>query len=128
VALATAKWSGTSAESLIEHWLVCHELLEEDTPYIERLHSVAYEELVEHPQATLDRVYSFLGLSIQDYVPEMRPGVQASYFDMWRELLNNSGPFERAETLKVANKYGSRVKKFGYDLLVPNQGSVGFDL
>src|SRR4029077_8027629 len=46
VALATRKWVTSSLDSLIMHWLYCHDLFVLDRPYLRRVHIVKYEDLI----------------------------------------------------------------------------------
>jgi hypothetical protein len=121
VALATGYWDVSRAASLLEHWLVCHERFAEDRPHLRRVRVIAYEDLIERPQATLDDVHSFLGL------PPHQPEVDtrherrrhARYVETWNTLTNSPDAGEREATLAIADKYGSRLHQFGYQLQLP---------
>ncbi len=119
VAYATQKWSGTSVGSLIEHWLACHERFEQDRPHLGRLHVLRYEDLVERPQAVLQGVFSFLGLQSLAGIPQVRPDVNAAYFEQWRGYADGSCPEHRSDARRIVLQYGSRVGEFGYDLKPP---------
>ncbi len=51
VACATQKWSWTSYTALIDHWLVCHELMVEDARHLPQLLLIRYEDFVADPDA-----------------------------------------------------------------------------
>ena len=62
VACATQKWSWSSYTSLIEHWLVCHELLIADAQHLPGLLVLRYEEFVADPDGQLARALDYVGL------------------------------------------------------------------
>jgi hypothetical protein len=115
VAYATRKWSHTSIGSLIEHWLVCHEIFERDRPHVQQLQVVRYEDLAERPQSTLAGVFSLLDLGPVDCGIEVRPDVNAGYLRKWHEDIHRSTA-EQAEARAITEKYASRVAAFGYEL------------
>lgn len=116
VAYATRKWSHTTIGSLIEHWLVCHEILEVDRPHIRQLQVVQYEDLAERPQVTLAGIFSRLDLGPVDCGIEVRPEVNAGYLRKWREDVHRSSPVEQFDAREITEKYASRVAAFGYEL------------
>jgi hypothetical protein len=113
VAYATRKWSHTTIQSLIEHWLVCHEIFELDRPFLRRVHVVRYEDFVEGPQAILDDVCSFLEVEPIPCGVEVRPDVNATYLQKW---MDDSSTSDEAGTHAMPLDYNSRVAAFGYSL------------
>ena len=116
VAYATRKWSHTSIESLIEHWLVCHETFELDRPHIRRLQVVRYEDLTEKPQTSLAGIFSFLDLEPVECGIEVRPDVNDRYLRKWREDAQHSSAEEQSDERAITQKYASRVAAFNYEL------------
>lgn len=116
VAYATRKWSHTSIESLIEHWLVCHEIFERDRPHVRRLQVVRYEDLAERPQSSLAGIFSLLDLDPVECGIEVRPDANAEYLEKWREDSRRSSTEEQSGPEEIARKYASRVAAFGYQL------------
>jgi len=116
VAYATRKWSHTSIESLIEHWLVCHEIFERDRPHVRRLQVVRYEDLAERPQSSLAGIFSFLDLDPVECGIEVRPEVNAKYLRKWLEETHRSSAEEQSEARGITRKYASRVAAFSYEL------------
>lgn len=114
VSLATQKWSKTSLSSLVRHWLVCHETFERDRPQVKRLLVVTYEELVEGPQACLDRVLGFLDLPSQPASAELRRDGNALYFEQWRS--SQRTPLGRLRAALLRRRSEERVARFGYSL------------
>jgi len=52
--------TGHTISEAAKHWQKVHEILEEDTPYLERCHSIKYEELCKSPLETLNGIEEFL--------------------------------------------------------------------
>src|SRR5207248_8981603 len=61
VSISTQKWSLRSLHSLFEHWLRCHDLFEQDRPYLTRVYELTYEDYVEHPEKHHNEVADFIG-------------------------------------------------------------------
>jgi len=140
VALAQQKWTGTSIMSLIEHWLVCHEMLMEDIGYLERFMFSRYEDFVTSPVDGVNMIYSFLGLDMEPVNQVVRADGNDKYFSIWNDALNDSGnertilrrllgklmPFStakgypitilRKEIPAIIQRYETRVNRFGYSL------------
>ena len=132
VTLATQPWGGDRLHSLIEHWLRAHELFLEDVPHVRRVHALRYEDLVADPNATLGRVFAFLGLddpkpgraraegvNVDNFLSDrtLRTGVNDKYFDEWRERRRSLA--RRVYYDAVAWRYERGVRVFGYSLREP---------
>jgi hypothetical protein len=68
VSLSTSKWTDCSMDSLMEHWLHCHRLFEQDRPHLRRVMErrvmeIRYEDLIRDSHSTLQQVCKFLGLA-----------------------------------------------------------------
>ena len=124
VACATQKWSWSSYTSLIEHWLVCHELLIADAQHLPGLLVVRYEEFVADPDGQLARALDYVGL---DPVPAnltVRPDVNESYFRRWTA---NRGwnAAKRFDTDRAVKRFEERVGRFGYSMSAPGSHDSG---
>lgn len=86
VTLATRKWSRTGVYSLLHHWVRCHRLLHDDLPLLRHALVVSYEEFIAAPSSVLDRLQQFLDVGATLDPPPLRPGVNTSYFEVWRAL------------------------------------------
>ena len=91
VALATRKWSSTTATELMLHWSIAHSLMMSDRQHLANCLMVRYEDLVRSPAGTLAGICRFAGLdefrfgeSIEDRNEE--------YFRDWTEF--ESGAME----------------------------------
>jgi hypothetical protein len=118
VSYATQKWSETSIESLIEHWLVCHEIFLEDAPSIHRLMLVRYEDLVADPQGIVGRIQDRLGLVPSGASFPARTGINDAYFKRWSARLR---PLRRREHEQLAHRFEERAIRFGYSLVEPER-------
>ena len=63
VSLATQRWkvSITSLHSLFEHWLLCHEVFEQDKKYLKHVYELKYEEYIENSARCHEEIAAFLG-------------------------------------------------------------------
>jgi hypothetical protein len=118
VSYATQKWSETSLESLLEHWLVCHDIFLEDAPHIERLALVRYEDLVADPAGVVGRVQERLGLAPSGAAFKARSGINDEYFKRWSARLR---PLQRRQHMELARRYEERANRFGYSLVEPER-------
>ncbi len=114
--LATKKWSKTSVQSLVEHWLLCHEAFASDMGHLERVHVFRYEDYVEDAQAHLDAIYRFLGAEPHPNELEVK-NVNEKYFKMWAEL--KAGRRTGRDVEKAIARFEERVNRFGYSLKEP---------
>jgi hypothetical protein len=117
VACATQKWSWTSYTSLVEHWLVCHERLEQDALHLPRLHVLRYEDFVTEPDARLAGVYRFLGLEPMPSGLTVQMTINEAYFTRWAG--NRWNPLKRYDADRAVERFEERVSRFGYSMREP---------
>jgi Sulfotransferase domain len=115
VSLATEKqWRSSGLMALMEHWLVAHEILRGDLPYLKRAMIVRYETLISEPGATLATIYRFLGLEPHSTTFKATSEHNQKYFEQWRALARDP---ETRETIREGiDKYETRVRAFEYSL------------
>lgn len=105
-------------DSLIEHWLICHERFERDRAHLQNVHVLRYEDFVEQPEQRLGELYAFLGLSRAPLLRDVRRGVNDRYWTKWvgrqRSLLT------RPYISRIVARYEDRVRRLGYSLLEPS--------
>jgi hypothetical protein len=118
VSYATQKWSETSLDSLLEHWLVCHDIFLEDAPHIERLVLARYEDFVADPAGVVGRIQERLGLTPSGAAFKARSGINDDYFKRWSARLR---PRQRRQHTELARRYEERTNRFGYSLLEPER-------
>jgi hypothetical protein len=110
VAFATQKWSGTSIESLLAHWAVCHRRLLDDAPHVERLALLRYEDLVAAPGPILAEIWRFLGLEPAGFVPDVRPGLNDAYLSI------SKGELASPDVREAVANCEPTASLFGYSL------------
>jgi hypothetical protein len=107
--LATHKWSGTGIHSLIHHWLVAHDLLRTDLPFLKRSIVISYEALLARPAETLATLRQFLELAPFEFDANLRADGNQRYHDRWRaEFLRSESRTRPVPTPR--NFYGTRSK------------------
>jgi hypothetical protein len=114
VAYATRKWSHSSLYTLLEHWCRCHEVFAQDRTHLRRVLTLAYEDLAASPEASLARIYRFLGLDPCSAVVAVRNDVNEKYFSHWRAARRRFSSRPYIEHL--AGTFEARVASFGYSV------------
>ena len=114
VSLATTKWSTRSLDSLIEHWLVAHEIAQADSAHLQRAVTVKYETLIAAPDAALSKVYAALGVEPHPTTFEATTEHNQRYFAQWTDMAKN--PETKASVQDWIARYEPRVRAFGYSL------------
>ena len=114
VSLATTKWSTRSLDSLIEHWLVAHEIAQADSAHLQRAMTVKYETLIAAPDATLSKIYAVLGVEPHPTTFEATTEHNQRYFAQWTDMAKN--PETKASVQDWIARYEPRVRAFGYSL------------
>ncbi len=116
VSLATQKWSLSSLHSLLEHWLRCHELFDEDKKHLKHVYELTYEDYIAEPGRYHREIATFIGTRPPEREMErLTSAHNKKYLDRWSELLERS-PF-RSYYRHVAGKYEPRFAKYGYSLI-----------
>ena len=113
--LASQKWSKTSLDSLIDHWIVCHKIYNNDKDLLKRCINFKYEDLIENTDETLKIISEFLETKIMIPKIEIRKGINQKYFKMWEKKKNSF--FSKRKIKKIIDKYENEVNNFGYSLI-----------
>jgi Sulfotransferase family len=140
VSMATQRWkvSVTAIHRLLEHWLHCYGIFEEDKKYLKNVYELRYEDYVEDPDKYHRKIARFIGTRVPEppkedkfrYVAqwpnptglrvpecameETSRAYNKKYFDRWSDLLNNSR--FKSYYRHIAMKYEPRIAKYGYSL------------
>lgn len=120
VSYATQKWyrkfrvNWRGFPRLFEHWVVCHEIFQDDRKHLRNVFIVKYEEFVADPYRWVNEMYRFLGLGDYAMQQEVLSGVNQRYFKRWRDSL--SGFFSGRMSRAIVERYEERVNCFGYSL------------
>ena len=116
VSYATQKWSKSLINSLIAHWLVCHEKFYSDQSFLKNLIMIKYEDFVSEPYFVMKRIYEFLDAEPIAVGREVKSNVNEKYFSIWKK--REKGILTRRYTRHIIDKYESRVNAFGYSLKI----------
>jgi hypothetical protein len=111
--LATKKWTSSSLESLIEHWLHCHRLFGLDRPNLRRVHTLKYEDLISSTTTELEKIYKFLNLPFHPS-PDLDPTGNDPYFDAWRRL--STDPAGQVAVRRIVSACEDKIRPYGYSL------------
>jgi hypothetical protein len=112
--LATKKWSKTSLDSLINHWITCHKKLNHDKIKISRIIDIKYEDLIKNTDNVLQLISNFLETEINSPKIQIRKGINIKYFNIWEKRRKNI--FKRNNIKKIINKYEDEINVFNYSL------------
>ena len=114
VSYATRKWSRSSVERLVQHWLAAHEIFASDRRHLRNLFVLRYEDFTRDPQRWLDRIYRFLGVESVPNRVDIEQGVNEKYFAKWKRHHQGRPGFE--QLMREIWRYEWRVRKFGYSI------------
>jgi hypothetical protein len=117
---ATIRWNAERIDTILEHWLTCHERFNQDINHINNIITLKYEHLTERPVATLNIIFSFLNLESIPPNSEIRQDVNEKYFDLWKRRpigRYNFPPLRQIARLYIQFRYEYPVRKFGYSLI-----------
>ncbi|MDO5979794.1 sulfotransferase family protein [Flavivirga spongiicola] len=114
VSLSTQKWSRTSIESLLEHWIKAHEIYFNDRLLLTNSMLISYEELIKNPKKVLRNINDFAGVEI-DYKNQLL-NKNSEYLAKW-----NSNYLIKDDQEKLIKKYEEKINFFGYSLVDINR-------
>lgn len=115
VSLATQKWSWTTLPSLIEHWCICHERVQQDHRSLRSVLRLRYERFVADPVRALGRICALLQIDSHKAQEVIRTGVNEKYFRVWRRRLDSIG--RRRGLRRAVDRFEPRVRELGYSLV-----------
>lgn len=118
VSAATRKWSRTSMDSLLRHWLAGHRDLVDDARAVGDVAVVRYEDLMAAPGDELNRIFAFLGLPAYRADWPARAALNDAYF---LQFTHPRWPWIKRTNAQVAGRYEVQVARFGYSLLQPSK-------
>lgn len=114
VSLATKKWSKTTIDNLIKHWITAHHIYQNDRKKINKELYFSYEEMVEFPEKVIKEVEDFLGTDIS-FVNNFK-NFNGKYYDIWNE--DKVWQFmKKSRKKKSIQLYEKAVNDLGYSLL-----------
>jgi hypothetical protein len=123
VALSTVKWrrlasrhfeNHTSLDTMLRHWLKAHETLLVDSPFLERLVVLKYEDLVSDPVGALRPVEELLQLPNPIPSHALQGSHSSGYEATWEAM--SDSPLKRRQRRRLVERYADAVTAFGYDM------------
>lgn len=118
---ANQKWSETSIYSLLEHWITCHKIFNQDKKFLKNLFVLTYEDFVREPDVYLEKIYRFLGIPGFVRTIEVQKGVNEKYFALWQAAIDHHNRFTKKLRSFKYDKLEKEVYKFGYSLYKPGK-------
>lgn len=111
---ATQKWSNTDICELVDHWIVAHQKMLADLPFIRRWRLVRYEDFTVNPQSVLTGIFDWIGVNPVPFRERVEPEVNNKYFAQWES--------EAAREAAIASRLRARhdlPSRFGYSFAPP---------
>lgn len=132
VSYATRAWyrhfriNWRSLSSIVEHWLVCHEIFMKDRNSLRnRPLIIKYEHFVAEPQRWVGRVHQMLGLETHPTHQKILSHVNAKYFAKWNRDLK--GTLSGINSRSLIRRFEERCRAFGYSLADPSYDAEDLD-
>ena len=116
----------TSLHRLFEHWLLCHQIFEEDKKYLKHVYELSYEDYIKNPGRYHEEIAAFIGTRVpEEGLKEVNADRSNKYFDRWSNLLTDSP--RKLYYRYIAKKYEPRFAAYGYSLIdfSPDQKELG---
>lgn len=118
VAVATSKWTPTSMDSLLHHWVVAHRHLLHDAERAGSVALVRYEDLMAHPQDQMDRLFAFLALTPHRQDWPVRERLNEAYFERFTA---SRWPWRRRQFASLVERHEEAVAPYGYSISAPTE-------
>jgi hypothetical protein len=110
--------TATSFHRLLDHWLHCHDLFEEDKKYLRHVYELTYEDYIADPDRYHQEIAALIGTRAPEIaITEVEPHRSNKYFDQWYTLLTRS--VFKSYYRFIAAKYEPKFARYGYSLLKP---------
>lgn len=142
VAMAAQKWkvNATSLYNMLEHWLHCHAVYEQDKKYLNHVYELTYEAYIMNPDKYHQEIAHFIGTRVpepptqdgsryvvqwpnpvrllvpENTMEEVTDAHNQKYLERWHYLLTNSP--SRCYYRYIASRYERRFAKYGYSLTI----------
>lgn len=100
---------------ILEHWVVSHEIFEEDYSHLTRIFPLKYEYFVADPIAWMEKIYDFLGLETHLSNQKILPHINEKYFRLWQN--DRMRGLSRLSRKRAIGKFEDRINHFGYSLI-----------
>lgn len=109
------KWLDRKLDSLIKHWLICHEQMLFDSTHINNLLLIRYEDFIMSPQYIIKKIYNYLNIEEYPLLENVKNDLNDQYIKAYQRLEGNN-LFGYLYTKYIYNCYENKLNKFGYSL------------
>lgn len=116
VAYSTQQWSKTSIFELVEHWIFCHEVMQEDIKHLKNYLIIKFEHFVKHPEVITDKIHEQLNISKIPTNLKIDKNTNEKYFMEWQKLLVTTDE-ESQKNVRSIFKHEKKINGFGYSLI-----------
>jgi hypothetical protein len=101
-----------SIDSLIKHWIHCHNLFDHDRSRLRNVITIKYEDLVEDAEDVLKSIHEFVLVAPGHAGIQVKKKLNEGYFAEWSAFCRT----EKKAAAAVVSRYGHHVSRFGYGL------------
>lgn len=119
VSYATQKWSKTSINQLMEHWLKAYDIFLQDLPHLNSVYLIRYENFVADPRGQSESLFGFLGLPTIPVTQAVKLNVNKKYFKKWYWDQHKKYWRRSSSKQEIPEGMEERIRKFGYSLETP---------
>lgn len=112
--IASKKWSKTSLDELLNHWIVCHKIFFEDQKNLKNIINIKYEDLINQNDIELEKISNFLNVKLNQTNLEIKKNINEKYFKIWRK--KSKSIFTKKKIASLIKKYNDQIEKFDYSL------------
>lgn len=112
VSYATMKWSNTSIFDLINHWVKCHLIIENDLSHLRKYFVLKYEDFVLDSQGWLNKICDFINIDHFICTEKIEKDLNNKYLNQWEETLATQKNIAEkinhsfTESEKIFNRFG----------------------
>ncbi|MEM9706330.1 MAG: sulfotransferase domain-containing protein, partial [Pseudomonadota bacterium] len=98
---------------ILTNWVVAHQVVKHDTKFLKRVHFMSYESLINNHDDELIKLSRFIGLDLKKSATQLRPHVNQSYFEKWRDFRRNN-LISKLYAIFIESLFGPLIKRWGY--------------
>src|SRR5208283_100060 len=99
---------------LVCHWIITHQRMMDDLPFIRQWHLIRYEDLVEEPNEVLTEVHQRIGVEPAPFGEHVSKELNQGYLAQWeKDLCRNPA---MAKSFRLLDEWP---QKFGYHFEPP---------
>lgn len=120
--LATKKWSRNSLYTLIKHWVVCHNIYQNDIDHLDYILEFKYEDYIGDHKKIMEEVLAFIDIPPKDIDVQLKSGINDKYFSWWQRTRNHL--LTHYYIKYIEKKFGKAIRRHGYDIFIENHKRI----